>query len=160
MRPIFRCDNKTELSQRSRHGKLVFLVLKKVNFSEEFIPSFRCQNFLCNQKQSFDLYLIHIHCRSFKNGFVWQDLSENDFIYPCCGNEYILKGSQILEHSSIFQSYETALSSGAKSSVETSSSSEDSNSPATVKKKNHSWSSFSELNVYKIHKAVSAYTRL
>ncbi|KAK1575574.1 hypothetical protein Q3G72_006598 [Acer saccharum] len=92
--------------------------------------------------------------RSFKNGFVWQDLSENDFIYPCRGNEYILKGSQILEHSSIFRSYETALLSGAKSSVETSSSSEDSNSPATVKKKNHSWSSFSELNVYKIYKAV------
>ncbi|KAK2654700.1 hypothetical protein Ddye_014556 [Dipteronia dyeriana] len=30
----------------------------------------------------------------------------------------------------------------------------DSNSPTTVKKKNHSWSSFSELNVYKIYKAV------
>ncbi|KAL5757305.1 hypothetical protein ACOSP7_019916 [Xanthoceras sorbifolium] len=92
--------------------------------------------------------------RSYKNGFVWQDLSENDFIYPCHGNEYILKGSQILEHSSSFRSYTTALSSAAKSSFETGSSSEDSNSPPTVRQKNHPWSLFNELNRYKIYKAV------
>ncbi|TXG68239.1 hypothetical protein EZV62_003174 [Acer yangbiense] len=102
MGTVFRCNNKTELSQRSRHGKHVFLVLKKVNFSES-VPSFHCQNFL---------------------------------------------GSQILELSSSFRSYETALSSGAKSSRE------DSNSLATVRNKNHSWNSLSDLNVFKIYKAV------
>ncbi|KAF3782159.1 hypothetical protein EJ110_NYTH35065 [Nymphaea thermarum] len=34
--------------------------------------------------------------RSYKNGFVWHDLSENDFIYPIHGHEYVLKGSEIV----------------------------------------------------------------
>ncbi|KAL0390178.1 UNVERIFIED_CONTAM: protein UPSTREAM OF FLC [Sesamum calycinum] len=33
--------------------------------------------------------------RSYKNGFVWHDLSENDFIYPAHGHEYVLKGSEL-----------------------------------------------------------------
>ncbi|KAG6415064.1 hypothetical protein SASPL_122466 [Salvia splendens] len=37
--------------------------------------------------------------RSYKNGFVWHDLSENDFIYPARGDEYVLKGSELLENS-------------------------------------------------------------
>ncbi|CAI9770543.1 unnamed protein product [Fraxinus pennsylvanica] len=36
--------------------------------------------------------------RSYKNGFVWQDLAENDFIYPAHGQEYVLKGSELLEN--------------------------------------------------------------
>nr|GMD22556.1 protein upstream of flc [Ipomoea batatas] len=44
--------------------------------------------------------------RKYKNGFVWQDLDENDFIYPAHGHEYILKGSELMmTHSS---SQETA----------------------------------------------------
>lgn len=35
--------------------------------------------------------------RGYKNGYVWHDLSENDFIYPAHGQEYILKGSELLE---------------------------------------------------------------
>ncbi|KAG0449702.1 hypothetical protein HPP92_027134 [Vanilla planifolia] len=34
--------------------------------------------------------------RSYKNGYVWNDLSENDVIYPAEGAEYILKGSEII----------------------------------------------------------------
>lgn len=34
--------------------------------------------------------------RSYKNGFVWHDLSENDFIYPAHAHEYVLKGSELL----------------------------------------------------------------
>nr|KJB20171.1 hypothetical protein B456_003G136300 [Gossypium raimondii] len=37
--------------------------------------------------------------RSYKNGFVWHDLAEDDFIYPSHGQEYVLKGSEILDHS-------------------------------------------------------------
>ncbi|XP_031484592.1 protein SOSEKI 4-like [Nymphaea colorata] len=37
--------------------------------------------------------------RSYRNGFVWHDLCENDMIYPTNGNEYILKGSELLEGS-------------------------------------------------------------
>ncbi|CAL0334076.1 unnamed protein product [Lupinus luteus] len=37
--------------------------------------------------------------RSYKNGFVWHDLWEDDFIYPTQGQDYVLKGSEILDHS-------------------------------------------------------------
>ncbi|KAL6010116.1 hypothetical protein ACLOJK_000547 [Asimina triloba] len=44
--------------------------------------------------------------RSYKNGFVWHDLCEDDVILPCSGNEYVLKGSELLEepHSDRLQS--------------------------------------------------------
>ncbi|KAL0911676.1 hypothetical protein M5K25_019831 [Dendrobium thyrsiflorum] len=34
--------------------------------------------------------------RNYKNGFVWHDLSDEDLIHPAHGNEYILKGSELL----------------------------------------------------------------
>ncbi|CAA6655434.1 unnamed protein product [Spirodela intermedia] len=37
--------------------------------------------------------------RSYKSGFVWHDLSEDDLILPAQGNEYVLKGSEILNAS-------------------------------------------------------------
>ncbi|KDO56622.1 hypothetical protein CISIN_1g015170mg [Citrus sinensis] len=35
--------------------------------------------------------------RSYKNGYVWNDLADNDVIYPSDGAEYVLKGSELLE---------------------------------------------------------------
>uniref|UniRef100_A0A1D1Y8F3 Non-structural protein NS3 n=1 Tax=Anthurium amnicola TaxID=1678845 RepID=A0A1D1Y8F3_9ARAE len=35
--------------------------------------------------------------RNYKNGYVWNDLAENDVIHPAEGSEYILKGSEIVE---------------------------------------------------------------
>ncbi|KMZ66255.1 hypothetical protein ZOSMA_2G02660 [Zostera marina] len=35
--------------------------------------------------------------RTYKNGYVWNDLGENDVVYPAEGVEYILKGSEIVE---------------------------------------------------------------
>ncbi|KAL2531358.1 Protein UPSTREAM OF FLC [Abeliophyllum distichum] len=35
--------------------------------------------------------------RSYRNGYVWNDLGENDIIYPCEGAEYVLKGSELIE---------------------------------------------------------------
>ncbi|KAG1334547.1 putative protein UPSTREAM OF FLC [Cocos nucifera] len=35
--------------------------------------------------------------RSYKNGYVWNDLAENDIIYPADGAEYVLKGSEIIQ---------------------------------------------------------------
>lgn len=35
--------------------------------------------------------------RSYKNGYVWNDLAENDIIYPSDGAEYVLKGSELVE---------------------------------------------------------------
>ncbi|CAN1833026.1 Protein SOSEKI 3 [Linum perenne] len=37
--------------------------------------------------------------RSYKSGFVWHDLSEDDLILPAHGNEYVLKGSELFEDS-------------------------------------------------------------
>lgn len=35
--------------------------------------------------------------RTYKSGYVWQDLTEDDLIHPCHGHEYILKGSLLLQ---------------------------------------------------------------
>ncbi|KAK6234159.1 hypothetical protein QUC31_006565 [Theobroma cacao] len=93
--------------------------------------------------------------RSYKNGYVWQDLSKNDFIYPSHGHEYILKGSLLLQTSLSFRSYETvsSTSSISKNSSETYSSGEDSNVPAKIRRKHHSWSEFKELDEHKIYEA-------
>ncbi|XP_020215176.1 protein UPSTREAM OF FLC isoform X2 [Cajanus cajan] len=37
--------------------------------------------------------------RSYKNGFVWHDLCEDDIILPAHGNEYVLKGSELFDES-------------------------------------------------------------
>lgn len=46
------------------------------------------------------LILDFAHCRSYKTGFVWHDLCEDDLIQPASGNEYVLKGSELVEESS------------------------------------------------------------
>ncbi|XP_061372247.1 protein SOSEKI 5-like [Gastrolobium bilobum] len=61
--------------------------------------------------------------RSYKNGYVWQDLSENDFIYPSSGHEYVLKGTQLIETCLSFRSHETISTPSSKSSTETNNSS-------------------------------------
>ncbi|KAG0477477.1 hypothetical protein HPP92_014318 [Vanilla planifolia] len=37
--------------------------------------------------------------RSYRNGFVWHDLAEDDLIYPTHGLEYVLKGCEFMHHS-------------------------------------------------------------
>ncbi|CAK8574313.1 unnamed protein product [Lathyrus sativus] len=73
--------------------------------------------------------------RSYGNGYVWQDLSENDFIYPSSSHEYVLKGTQLMETSS-YTSNETILSMpSSKSSNERNSYSMDaSDSPSSTMK--------------------------
>ena len=90
---------------------------------------------------------------------MWQDLSDNDFIYPCHGHEYVLKGSQLLETSLSFRSFESvsSLSSTSNNSSETNTSSIESNIPAViVRKKNQSWSSFDDLRESQVYKAKTA----
>ncbi|XP_010503224.1 PREDICTED: protein UPSTREAM OF FLC-like [Camelina sativa] len=69
--------------------------------------------------------------RTYKNGFVWHDLSEEDFIFPVHGQEYVLKGSQILD-------------------LDNSNSGKESNFSAVVThRRNQSWSSTDQYKVYK-----------
>lgn len=35
--------------------------------------------------------------RSYKNGYVWNDLGENDVMYPSEGADYVLKGSELMQ---------------------------------------------------------------
>lgn len=45
-----------------------------------------------------NLWSLWFWNRSYKNGFVWHDLSEDDLIYPAHGHDYILKGSELPEN--------------------------------------------------------------
>lgn len=77
--------------------------------------------------------------RSYKNGFVWHDLSENDFIYPTQGQDYVLKGSEILDHITTVQTPTE----------------EESDSPVVItRRRNQSWSSI-DLNEYRVYKSES-----
>lgn len=53
-----------------------------------FLWCFGCEN------DEFD------QCRSYKNGFVWHDLSHDDLVLPANGDEYVLKGSELLDQPS------------------------------------------------------------
>ncbi|XWS53173.1 hypothetical protein CRYUN_Cryun11dG0135100 [Craigia yunnanensis] len=94
--------------------------------------------------------------RSYKNGFVWHDLAENDFIYPSHGQEYVLKGSEILDHSINPQSLEITSSSFRLTKPPESQKSENEHDfPSIRRRRNQSWSSI-DLHEYKVYKAESS----
>ncbi|XP_078446182.1 protein SOSEKI 3-like [Wolffia australiana] len=96
--------------------------------------------------------------RSYKNGFVWHDLSEDDLVLPTNGDEYVLKGSEILD-SSPNSGRSRAQSSNPKQTlppppppeIPSASRSQDS-SPSAAKEEIPSPSS----NEYRVHKAMGA----
>lgn len=94
--------------------------------------------------------------RSYKNGYVWHDLSENDFIYPAHAQEYILKGSEIVEGSLISKSDETVMCSTTNvpaPAPETGREQvriEESPAVKVPRRRNQSWSSI-DLHEYKVY---------
>ncbi|CAL1400585.1 unnamed protein product [Linum trigynum] len=103
--------------------------------------------------------------RSYKSGFVWHDLAESDFIYPAHGNEYVLKGSELLEpppppqkslvdSTASFRSVKLpAEIQSHKSSSSSPPSSDDLDPrPLVTRRRNQSWSSI-DLSEYKVYKA-------
>ncbi|KAL5581070.1 hypothetical protein UlMin_013512 [Ulmus minor] len=93
--------------------------------------------------------------RSYKTGFVWHDLSENDFIYPAHGHEYILKGSELqLDPAYDPKVLESASSRSLRPPPEARNSDADSDFPVILRRRNQSWSSI-DLNEYKVYKAES-----
>lgn len=93
--------------------------------------------------------------RSYKNGFVWHDLSGNDFIYPAHGHEYVLKGSELLLDDA-FNPNALAIAS-SRSLIpppETQNSGDNSDFPVVVRRRNQSWSSI-DLQEYKVYKTES-----
>ncbi|XP_022964839.1 protein UPSTREAM OF FLC-like [Cucurbita moschata] len=94
--------------------------------------------------------------RSYKNGFVWHDLSENDFIYPLHGKEYVLKGSEIL-HSSLESRVQGSESSRSLRPPEIHKlDGEESDSPILSRRRNQSWSSV-DFHEYKVYKTDSSF---
>nr|XP_016508473.1 PREDICTED: protein UPSTREAM OF FLC-like [Nicotiana tabacum] len=92
--------------------------------------------------------------RSYRNGFVWQDLTEHDFIYPAQGQEYILKGSQLLDSALPSQPDEIACSGLRNPAPEVRKISEDREFPAIPRRRNQSWTS-SDFHEYRVYKAES-----
>ncbi|GMI92052.1 SOSEKI5 [Hibiscus trionum] len=95
--------------------------------------------------------------RSYKNGFVWHDLAEEDFINPSQGQEYTLKGSYIVDHTINSQALDITSSSSFRlpKPLESQKSENESDFPSTRRRRNQSWSSI-DLNEYKVYKAESS----
>ncbi|VFQ91425.1 unnamed protein product [Cuscuta campestris] len=89
--------------------------------------------------------------RSYKNGFVWHDLTENDFIYPAHGHEYVLKGSELLMEG---ESEELGFSGALQLLPEVRKSSADREYSVTEQRRNQSWSA-SDFHEYRVYKAES-----
>lgn len=82
-------------------------------------------------------------------------MSENDFIYPAHGHEYVLKGSELLLDNSLNRNaLETASSRSLIPPSETQHSGDDSDFPTVLRRRNQSWSSI-DLHEYKVYKAES-----
>lgn len=83
-------------------------------------------------------------------------MSENDFIHPTQGQEYILKGSEILDHSSSIQRpFETASSRSLRPPQEIRKADDDADFPVITRRRNQSWSSI-DLHEYRVYKSESS----
>ncbi|XP_039014995.1 protein UPSTREAM OF FLC-like isoform X1 [Hibiscus syriacus] len=94
--------------------------------------------------------------RSYKTGFVWHDLADNDFVYPSNGQEYVLKGSEILDHSISTQSLEVKSSSFRLTKpLDGQNPDKDRDFPSTRRRRNQSWGSI-DLHEYRVYRAESS----
>lgn len=99
--------------------------------------------------------------RSYRNGFVWHDLAEHDFIYPAHGQEYVLKGSEFVDGAittltlSQSEQEEVEFSSSKKPVPEVRKLTEDREFPAVSRRRNQSWCS-ADFNEYRVYKAESS----
>ncbi|KAJ8564956.1 hypothetical protein K7X08_001416 [Anisodus acutangulus] len=88
-------------------------------------------------------YLFSWSCkRSYKNGYVWHDLLENDLIHPTNGHDYVLKGSELLESSMSSRFCEISLPESQKSPSNSDENGDSSSSTMARRRRNQSWSSF------------------
>ncbi|KAL4558265.1 hypothetical protein LXL04_036463 [Taraxacum kok-saghyz] len=96
--------------------------------------------------------------RSYKNGFVWHDLAENDYIYPAHGQEYVLKGSElVVAGGALLNSKSDAhVPSLSKNSLSPDSEkSGDDDFPVVRRRGNQSWSAI-DLHEYKVYTGESS----
>nr|XP_043610794.1 protein SOSEKI 5-like [Erigeron canadensis] len=96
--------------------------------------------------------------RTYRSGFVWHDLSENDFIYPAHGHEYILKGSELVYNNNNNDS-SFGLKSDEAMSKKTSLSDINFSVNNTGSGRNQSWTGIDD-NEYKVYSGVSSAVRV
>ncbi|KAL3530699.1 hypothetical protein ACH5RR_010021 [Cinchona calisaya] len=86
--------------------------------------------------------------RSYKNGYVWHDLSDNDFIYPAHGQDYILKGSEILDAGGFESKPDETVTSSTEKLPEPEN--REFSAVKVPRRRNQSWSSF-DIHEYKVY---------
>ncbi|GAV57882.1 DUF966 domain-containing protein [Cephalotus follicularis] len=98
--------------------------------------------------------------RSYKNGFVWHDLTEDDFIYPAHGKEYVLKGSELLDPSlnpkplDKTSSFRSSKPPTTPKTANDHDHDHDPEFPVITRRRNQSWSSI-DINEYTVYKTES-----
>ncbi|KAK2987780.1 hypothetical protein RJ640_030670 [Escallonia rubra] len=90
--------------------------------------------------------------RSYRSGYVWHDLTEDDLIRPTNGHEYVLKGSEL--HQSLGITPREKVS--PQNLLEASTPSEHTGDIAAVFKRNQSWSSFDNPQEYRVYRSESS----
>ncbi|XP_024971223.1 protein UPSTREAM OF FLC-like isoform X2 [Cynara cardunculus var. scolymus] len=84
--------------------------------------------------------------RSYKSGYVWYDLSEDDLVEATNGHDYVLKGSELLEtHESLIP---TEANHNCSSTITP--------AAAMIRQRNQSWSSFDNPQEYMVVKCESS----
>ncbi|XP_047317651.1 protein SOSEKI 5 [Impatiens glandulifera] len=95
--------------------------------------------------------------RSYRNGFVWHDLEENDLVYPAHGQDYVLKGTELF-HGDIISKSNHEIETSARrppppppAVIRKPSISNESDFPVVIRQRNQSWTS-TDFNEYKVYK--------
>ncbi|MFS7972017.1 hypothetical protein Hanom_Chr09g00839681 [Helianthus anomalus] len=78
--------------------------------------------------------------RSYKNGYVWHDLLEDDLIDVTNGHDYVLKGSELLQAQPPDETHHTGDDSASAAPV------------AIIRRRNQAWSSFDNPQEYMVVK--------
>ncbi|PWA44662.1 hypothetical protein CTI12_AA524760 [Artemisia annua] len=88
--------------------------------------------------------------RSYKNGYVWHDLSEDDLVEPTNSHDYILKGSELLQTTPSQTPIEPNRSNNNGSTTTPPA------ALAMIRRRNQSWSSFDNPQEYLVVKCESS----
>ncbi|KAK1415592.1 hypothetical protein QVD17_31375 [Tagetes erecta] len=88
--------------------------------------------------------------RSYKNGYVWQDASEEDMIQPSNNHDYVLKGSELVQTLTSQNQSETYLTGSSCTSATAA------EPKVVIRRRNQSWSSFDNPHEYLVVKCESS----
>lgn len=153
---VRRCDRPARRAQRQGDGAHVLVGVQKVSFFHELVLVVACLPVRC--KRALDMgssSMLWQYCRSYRNGFVWHDLADDDYIYPVAGREYVLKGTERLHPIQLPLLDAAAASSCSSGSQETATSSPPGweNGTGEARQKKGAGINTSELCEYRVYKA-------